>query len=698
MTARLRGGETEIVVDASARILSLKHVGSNTEFVRGQGSGWKLIGSLKEWKEHPAFDHDQEGAIEASDERIAVRFDRVRGLEAPYDVALTFLFEATPQGIACSWTLENRSDEAIREICFPLLSGLRADFASVPCWCGARFTDPHRTLPSNWLTGWAENPITYPGTASMSWMHLESGAAGLYLGSHDAALPSTALLIRRRLHLNDFQAGFARYPLTSPSASARSGIFLLAAHAGDWRHGARIYRAYADGWMGPQRKRRPWLSEAPAVCALFMKHQNGRVYFDYDRLAKIAADLKARDLLVPLFPFSWYRAGHDRGFPEYEPDPAMGGEEKLRAALKEIKRIGGRTLLYTQGRLMDVAYPWFRTGPGWESSFANEDGSPHFDRYSWPIQSTIDPGKHFAVGCPGAPAWREQLHAQSRQALALGADGLLFDQIGGDHPYLCFNTGHAHARPDLAGAAKVALLKSIRDEMEEKGGASDGRPSPARQDAASQGGGGLMLELTCDAFVQHTDLCHTKGTNFTDPGFPWPTFAEMYRYTFPEHALSSRDAQSPNEIRYAWLLGLIPEYWRMEEPFEHVDRKYDCDPDQTEVRAYREMMERGKREIETVIRVRNALSPVAAGRGYLATDGVGIAASGIRLARYVTESANACLAWNASADRAAGALDWDGEGAVFMRRIGKNGLEPAAPFTGRLDLAPGERAVLVREK
>lgn len=675
---RLRAAETEIEVDHRGRILSLRHRPSNIEFVRGAGSGWKLVATLGEWTEHPVFDHDQEGRIEASDTAIRVVFDEIRGLESTYPVRLELEFRAARQGIETRWTIENRSNDTMREIAFPLLSGLKADAATIPFWCGARWTEPHETLTPHWLIGWADSPITYPGTASMSWMHTESGPAGLYIGSHDPELPATALLVRRRPLHGDFQMGFSRYPLAGPGGRAASGTFLLAAHAGDWRRGAIMYRAYAESWMDKLPPRQPWLAEAPAICALFMKHQNGRRYFDYAKLGEIAAEHAGRGIGIPLFPFSWYEAGHDSGFPEYEPDPAMGGAAMLKKALDAVRRAGQRTILYTQGRLMDISGDFFRNGPGWHASYTAEDGNPHCDRYSWPIQSTIDPGKHFAVGCPGSSAWRERLSAQAELVMDLGADGLLYDQIGGDQPYLCFGSGHDHARADLAGAAKVAILRKIRERLHERGGA-------------------MMLELTCDAFVQFVDLCHSKGTNFTDPGFPYPTFAEMYRYTFPQHPISSRDAQREDEVRYAWLLGLVPEYWRMTEPFEHIDRRYDCDPDQRAVLAYREKMLRARAEIETVIRARKALHPVARGAGFAANDGIGVSSPGVRAARYSGER-EAVLLWNTATEKTDCVLDWDGYGAVNLFRLTADGVTTPVPTGGRIALEAGERAVAVRTR
>ncbi len=676
--ARLRAAETDIEIDNNGRLLSILHHPTGTEFVRGTGSGWKLIASLGEWTEHPAFDHDQEGRIDATDSRVLITFDAIKGLAATQPIRLELEFIAAPQGIECRWTMENRSVDTVREFSFPFLSGLQADKATLPFWCGARWSRPHEALPPHWLIGWADSPITYPGTASMSWMHIESGSAGLYLGSHDPSLPSTALLARRRPLHGDFQLGFSRYPLLPPGSRSQSGTFLLAAHAGDWRRGSNIYRAYAHSWMDRLSPRQTWLSEAPALCALFMKHQNKRQYFPYSRLAEIAAEHKASGLDIPLFPFSWYKSGHDSGFPEYEPDPLMGGESALKEALAAVKAAGQRTILYTQGRLMDIAGRYFRDGEGWDASYIAEDGNPHCDRYSWPIQSTIDPGKHFAVGCPGSASWRDKLRAQAELVMDLGADGLLYDQIGGDQPYLCFGRDHDHARPDLAGASKVSILRQLRDRLHARGGA-------------------LMLELTCDAFVQFVDLCHSKGTNFTDPGFPHPTFAEMYRYTFPEHPVSSRDAQREDEVRYAWLIGLVPEYWRMTEPFEHVDRCYDCDPGQRAVAEYRARMNGTRREIETVIRARKAVYPIARGGDYRGSDGIGCDNDGVRISRYAGEDRDAVLVWNTRNASTDADIGWEGTGCVNLFRLTPDGVSRRETLAGKLPLAGGERVVLVRD-
>ncbi len=685
-TASLRGGETTIVVDDRGRLRSLRHEPTGVEYVHGEGTGWRIIATLGEWTEHPFYDHDNRGVLDASENRIRVRFDRLHGLEAELDASFTLTYMATERGIELTWTVENRSSETVREVAAPLLSGVRADAATIPFWCGCRFTKPHETLPDQWLKAWPDNLLAYPGTASMSWMHLESAGAGLYLAMHDPLLPATTFLVRRRPTYADCQLGFSRAPLIAPGKTVSAGTFILAAHHGDWRTGSRWYREFASTWMAPRRERSRWLAEAPAICALFMKHQNGRRFFDFPQLADIARDNAARGLNLPLFPFSWFQSGHDSGYPDYTPDRGMGGAEGLRTALAAVRDAGTNTMLYTQGRLIDIAGDYFRNGPGWEASYQAEGGNPHMDRYSWPIQSTIDPGKNFAVACPGSPAWREQLLKQVDQVLDLGAGGLLFDQIGGDHPYLCFAPGgHDHEHPQFAAAAKVRTLAAVRDRLDARGGS-------------------LMLELTCDAFIQFTDLCQSKGTNFNDPGYPFPTFAEMYRYTFPDHAITSRDAQLPDEIRYAWLIGLIPEYWRMQEPFEHVDRRFDNDPQQNAVAAYRAMMATGKAELETVIRARQkhlALTPYASFRH---TDGISADHADVQVARYRAEAderhdaIDAVLAWNRGTRGRKVSFDWEGSGVIRAARLTADGLGRWTPVRGPIRLAAGERIVLARKK
>jgi hypothetical protein len=162
------------------------------------------------------------------------------------------------------------------------------------------------------------------------------------------------------------------------------------------------------------------------------------------------------------------KQGFDNLYPEYAPDEAMGGAEGLKAAVAQIKSEGGRTILYTQGQLIDPSTEFNRT-KGKSMVAVDIWGSEYFESYGGGGEGTllnVMRNKLFGIACPSAAGWYEHLAAQYEMVRGYGAQGMLFDQMGGIPPYICFSTEHPHSKPSLAvGPGKVGNMQRLRELM-----------------------------------------------------------------------------------------------------------------------------------------------------------------------------------------------------------------------------------------
>ena len=93
---------------------------------------------------------------------------------------------------------------------------------------------------------------------------------------------------------------------------------------------------------------------------VILKHQFGEIYFKYSDLPKLYKSGLSYGINT-LMVFGWWKGRFDNGYPVYEPDPLLGGEDGLRAAIDEIHRLGGKVHLYTNGALIDVATDYYKT-------------------------------------------------------------------------------------------------------------------------------------------------------------------------------------------------------------------------------------------------------------------------------------------------------------------------------------------------
>jgi hypothetical protein len=124
---------------------------------------------------------------------------------------------------------------------------------------------------------------------------------------------------------------------------------------------------------------------------------------------------------------------------------------------------------------------------------------------------------------------------------SLGADGVLFDQIGGMTPNPCFDESHGHPKPSLSfGLGRFKLLRRIRETIDK------------HDDFC------LMVEGLSDPISQFVDCTHggikyeradrLKASKSTTPfSYPMP---EMFRHTFPESKTTHRIAKPYMDFRY----------------------------------------------------------------------------------------------------------------------------------------------------
>ena len=248
--------------------------------------------------------------------------------------------------------------------------------------------------------------------------------------------------------------------------------------------------------------------------------------------------------------FGWAQGGHDHLYPDYIPDAQMGGAEALRKSLKEVRRHGKRSIIYANGQLIDMATEYYRTH-GKDQAVLKEDGTPL--RQDWQKFKSF-PAVKCVLACQLAEGWHKRMLELARQAHDLGADGILFDQLGVTGPMPCWATNHGHPSPSMVYAGERAIwLRRVADEMKR----IDPEFIVMTEGLHDSLLDSVLLFHGC-MFGVHT---HTEkqmrallGGNLDDDLFP-----EMFRFTFPE-VLTTQRHPTPMlnrlEANYACLYGL----------------------------------------------------------------------------------------------------------------------------------------------
>jgi len=112
-----------------------------------------------------------------------------------------------------------------------------------------------------------------------------------------------------------------------------------------------------SGWSRPVTPP-DWIKDVNGWQMFMLKMQLGKILFRYEDLPRMLEAAKPGG--VPfLFLWAWWKGGMNNRHPEYDLDDRMGGEELFKKRIQEVRQQGGRVLLYTQGKLVDPATPYY---------------------------------------------------------------------------------------------------------------------------------------------------------------------------------------------------------------------------------------------------------------------------------------------------------------------------------------------------
>lgn len=544
----LANAALEIRFGDDGQVLSFKDKRQDWTY-GGGGDLWRVIYARGLCKENYARRGCDRPLISVIDNReISLVYNALAGDDGPLAAKLIIHAILHDDHVAWHISLENNDPGAvIREYHFPLLGDCRLpeNARLIRTAAGGQVTGnikaSIRACHSQYMASderFIQMDNLYPGRSASNCYIFDCGDRGLYIGSHDVSFQNTLHLFR--LSGDVLEAGMVKYPFISAGEKVACDGFVWKPYNGTWHVGADFYRAWADSWFKPQ-PRPEHVDAMRGWQRIIMRHQYGETFYRYDEMETILKDGLAAGIDTLLM-FGWHTAGHDAGYPEYEADPAQGGQDAMREQVRRFQAGGGKVLFYFNGQLIDMDTAYYR-GPGRRLSVKNENGVEHQEWYKFGSIGTAlrtFGNKSFVTACPYCEEWLEHLKSLADLAMDMGADGVFFDQLG----YIsqpCYDPNHGHRVPMMDPmAAKMRMVKALREHIK------------SRNPKVSLG-----IEWFSDVTTQHVDYIHniTGGAN---PGW----FQEWSRYVFPEIVLSDREIRDDycgveRRVNHALLLGMV---------------------------------------------------------------------------------------------------------------------------------------------
>lgn len=542
----LKSPKAQIKIDDKGNLVSLKNLEKNREYAGGEGL-WRIIYQDGLSLEESVESENVPVKVSKDGGKITLEY----GGEFPVNVACSL----DGDEIAFSSEIKNASkDKILREFQFPIIKSAKIKKDTVLYWAsasGTKIPDVRKWLMGGFKSYMAqdnkaiERYDVYPSPMSLNYFVLDDGDCALYFANHDPNFEKTLHLFRTRkiggrgdFEYGGIDAAMAKYPFLKAGESKKFADFVVAPHSGDWHVSAKKYRKWADTWYKhipiaeTFRKSNGWQR-------IIMRHQYGKVLFRYDQLPEIRKAGKKAGIDTILM-FGWWKEGMDAGYPEYTPDDTQGGDEALKKWIKEFQKDGGKVNLYYNGQLIDMGTNFYRT-LGKKISVKRADGTEHMERYPFGGDGTalrVFGNKTFVTACPATREWLEILKKLADRAIALGADGVFFDQLGFKSE-LCYDESHGHSIPaqDIM-KYKHNMLKELRAYVRSK------KPDMS-----------MGIEWVSDPTSMYADYIHAVSPNLyithkDKNGVPATNYAPMYYYTFPEVYTTNRDIYNNQNVPF----------------------------------------------------------------------------------------------------------------------------------------------------
>lgn len=571
-TARLKIAMGELVFEKNEIKLHLDQVCPSA--TKPEINFWsvQLQHSIDYSKKLNFVSRDQEPKITNTGNGFQLFYENLILDNKKWNITLSLNFETVGNSFSVTGKIGNKTDDwNVIGFVGPIVSGIETRLSEhallMPCGVGQKFIqEPTTDNPIDKVSfkgglAWKYNEnqsqyevsAAYPSRfATMQWCSLAGDKGGLYFGAHDGTYGAKTFSIRYNAKNQTFGLAFKHQLVCLTGQEYDIPPLMIYPYSGTWHAGADFYRSWFDTSMVLQQVPQ-WARNSAGWMLTIMKQQNEEIMWNYDDLDTMC-DISAQRGLDVIGLYGWAHGGHDRFYPDYFPDEAMGGETKLKEALHNIRQRGMRSIIYVNGQLIDqngTDY-WYETGK--YITVKKVDGELDAQKW-WKYRDS--PPRFHGMACLGVDEWYDRMLSLAVKANELGADGIIYDQLAVTAPKYCYADNHEHAVPAIVYAQdRYRLLMRIANYMKTINpdfiimteGLSDAVMNSISFFHGYSNGVYVPLQFELDARFDNTA-----------PTFIYP---EMYKYTFSEMLTTTRNPAPVNNrliLNYATVYGMRQE-------------------------------------------------------------------------------------------------------------------------------------------
>lgn len=464
---------------ATGSLVGLRNLLTGTELIAEPrlGESFRLLIPLPGYVANYAYGTEQPPpAIELREREAVLRWPEVTTSNGRFAVGVTMRWRLDDAAYA-TVEIDNRSEHVVEEVWGPIIGGFQgvgdpARTVLLP----DDTRDPWRTFRDeapNWGYPWPCRVIWYPRAMGMQYLELHNGDEGLYVASHDSSGQVTGFHLEKQPYTDPcngwippgvasgIHVAITKHPFVRPGARWMSAPAVIWPHRGDWHAGADRYRAWALTWM---RLAQPsgWVRDFAGWQHTIMYTQSDALHHRFADVPALAATAKSYGFpCVNLVGF--HTGGIERGYPDFSPEPLLGGEEGLRAAIAAAHQQDVRVVLFSKNNRAHANLPRFKSDLI-RLATKDRDGEVIQNAYGYDTLDTriIHQSRgRYAVMCPAVREWQDLIIAETLKMARLGADGTQYDQIC-SAPILCYDATHNHNPGDALAVGNYSFLDRLQ--------------------------------------------------------------------------------------------------------------------------------------------------------------------------------------------------------------------------------------------
>jgi hypothetical protein len=386
-----------------------------------------------------------------------VHFSDLQSEKGEYPLDLSYTITLADDEVRFRARLVNKSDHPVSEFWFPRIGGWtefggRDALLAVPGYVScAHNVSLFKQFPRGRGLGAeaAEFSTDYPGMPMPWWDFYDAAKdTGLYLGYHDktcrfgtfhtylvpnASGDTDAWLTREQAAGTPVGMVFShvRYPFIKSGEVFDTGEFIIRVHRGDWHKGSLFYRKWFLERF-PIDKSGSWLRRKSTWFSSIIYQPEDKIIADYKTYDQWTKDAESFGVQCHEL-IGWNKGGLERDYPEYYPEPKLGGWDGYKALLRSIKARGARCLTFVNYNILDSNGEEFKRSLSIYARMDQFGGTPN--HMAWGESTLIarrgfSAHQHFLASV--VPPFQELLEKRFLQLVEAGADGFQIDKtVGG---------------------------------------------------------------------------------------------------------------------------------------------------------------------------------------------------------------------------------------------------------------------------